>query len=541
MSLDCATFLTVDGWHETVPVVSSDPVKKREQQISMHEDAGLMKKPAFVHSAYSRVGQTLHNARLPGSIQRSLELVRTCHQDLQYLIDLRDENLEFLQTQPKILHRLNLVIAAAHHGLVDACRIVEKFRPEPRGGKTSFHSRVEWVFADSSEFRSQEPVISRHHASVLTELNFLRQLVLLPVVQAGLGNGKQPSLTKADAKTIADFENMALLGDLMGDITGTNQFELAYNILSFLKRVHTSLTYRAAVSTTKTTAGPKFRNLSQPAMQSPKQVNVTVFSDLPEPVIPGALPQPVNKVVGRISEVPTHHLRTRRSTLPTTKKEVQHEKSFVINSIDKDNLSLMLGDEFDTVLSLSSPNASPQALLQNSQSIQSTCATFNASRVHFPANLAISHDGSRISTLVRTNMPDSVCDDRLPSVVCPLGSQITGSQAGNLPAGGSVILECPKDASCKPHHEQPQHPTLSSKSLASSISSSTWNSSSSSPQSRIQPNAQPVSAYSTPFSANGPCSAPLLVPLPTSWLYRSDTPASARNDFSKTAGPGGQI
>ncbi|QLI69639.1 uncharacterized protein G6M90_00g054030 [Metarhizium brunneum] len=82
------------------------------------------------------------DGRVAKEIRRCLELVQTCHQDLQHLIDLRNEHLKLLEAAPpRILDRINRVI--------DSAKI---------------------------DFRGQEPVIIRHNAAVLAELNYLRQI-----------------------------------------------------------------------------------------------------------------------------------------------------------------------------------------------------------------------------------------------------------------------------------------------------------------------------------------------------------------------------
>ncbi|KAK8927988.1 hypothetical protein VCV18_004475 [Metarhizium anisopliae] len=118
------------------------------------------------------------DGRVAKEIRRCLELVQTCHQDLQHLIDLRNEHLKLLEAAPpRILDRINRVIDSANQGLVEGRRIVEKCRPKAhRGMKMTLHNRLEWVLRSSVDFRGQEPVIIRHNAAVLAELNYLRQI-----------------------------------------------------------------------------------------------------------------------------------------------------------------------------------------------------------------------------------------------------------------------------------------------------------------------------------------------------------------------------
>ncbi|KAM3452612.1 hypothetical protein MY3296_004350 [Beauveria thailandica] len=130
---------------------------------------------ASLRSAFSTVTDT---GRVPLEIRICLQLVQTCHKDLQDLISLRNDHLILLEAAPaQILQRLNSVIDQANRGLAAARCIVERCRPEAnRGTRTSLHGQLEWVWSASSEFRRQEPLLSRHHAAVLAELNFLRQL-----------------------------------------------------------------------------------------------------------------------------------------------------------------------------------------------------------------------------------------------------------------------------------------------------------------------------------------------------------------------------
>ncbi|GKT50425.1 uncharacterized protein ColSpa_10606 [Colletotrichum spaethianum] len=152
--------------------------------------------------------------QVPYEVKISLELVRTCHADLQYLIEIRNELLNLLTRRPKVLERVNNIIEAAHKGLAEVCEIVEKCRPQANNGRTPFRSRISWILLDSARFREQKAIVSHHHASVLAELNFLRQIALLaPATEDNMdskGRAKKP---------MQAFDNIALLGDLMGAVT----------------------------------------------------------------------------------------------------------------------------------------------------------------------------------------------------------------------------------------------------------------------------------------------------------------------------------
>ncbi|KAF5642635.1 uncharacterized protein FTJAE_3523 [Fusarium tjaetaba] len=136
-----------------------------------------------IHSSFNLLTWALDHDQVPNDIRHSLELVRTCDSDLQHLIELRQECLHLLQRRPKVLDRVHNIIESAQRGLQEVCEIVERCRPETdRGGKTKFSKRMAWVLVEASEFKSQEPIVSRHHAAVLAELNFLRQIALLAPV-----------------------------------------------------------------------------------------------------------------------------------------------------------------------------------------------------------------------------------------------------------------------------------------------------------------------------------------------------------------------
>ncbi|KAF5603423.1 hypothetical protein FPCIR_1353 [Fusarium pseudocircinatum] len=136
-----------------------------------------------IHASFNLLTWALDHDQVPNDIRRSLELVRTCDSDLQHLIELRQECIHLLQRRPKVLDRVHNIIESAQRGLQEVCEIVERCRPETdRGGKATFSKRMAWVLVDASEFKSQESIVSRHHAAVLAELNFLRQIALLAPV-----------------------------------------------------------------------------------------------------------------------------------------------------------------------------------------------------------------------------------------------------------------------------------------------------------------------------------------------------------------------
>ncbi|EEU45824.1 uncharacterized protein NECHADRAFT_78715 [Fusarium vanettenii 77-13-4] len=171
--------------------------------------------PNPFHATYNFVAWTLDQGQVPSDVRRSLELVRTCDKDLQHLIELRNECLPRLERRPLVLARVHSIIEAAQAGLEEACAIVERCRPEAHSGKTPFASRVAWLLVDSGEFRNLEPIVSRHHDAVLAELNFLRNIAMLAPV---------PEVSKEEGRCVVQkeapvFDNIALLGDILGDIS----------------------------------------------------------------------------------------------------------------------------------------------------------------------------------------------------------------------------------------------------------------------------------------------------------------------------------
>ncbi|KAK4228836.1 hypothetical protein QBC38DRAFT_349416, partial [Podospora fimiseda] len=157
--------------------------------------------------------------QVPSAVRRCLELVRACHYDLTDLIKLRNESLSLLETKPAILERVNNIIENAHKGLMEVCQLVEKLRPAANDGQTPLMSRIEWLFFDSSEFTSQEPLIAAQHRSVIAELGFLRQLVLLtPILReyrdGGGDKGKEEK--GGGGGKGAKWDNLALLDEMLG-------------------------------------------------------------------------------------------------------------------------------------------------------------------------------------------------------------------------------------------------------------------------------------------------------------------------------------
>ncbi|KAM5352023.1 hypothetical protein ACJ41O_004746 [Fusarium nematophilum] len=168
--------------------------------------------PNPLRASYHFLTSALDQDQVPSEIRRSLEFVRTCEQDLQLLIELRNEHLPLLEQQPRALERVHSIIEAAQSGLAEVCELVERCRPEAHRGRTPLTSRMAWFLVDADDFRSHEFVISQHHNTVLAELNYLRNMALIASVT-------DPPVMGAK-KEKAVFDNLGLLGDILGDMSG---------------------------------------------------------------------------------------------------------------------------------------------------------------------------------------------------------------------------------------------------------------------------------------------------------------------------------
>lgn len=151
---------------------------------------------------------------LSTQVRSCIELVRTCHYDLEHLVQLRNQHAALLL--PTAIERIDGIIEAAQqcHDRVD--RLVEKCRPEAHGGKTPLRSKMRWILADSLDFESQQPLLHCHHAAVLAELNFVRQVVLAAPT---ISDQKEEVVAPEPAVVSSTFSNMALLGDVFDNIS----------------------------------------------------------------------------------------------------------------------------------------------------------------------------------------------------------------------------------------------------------------------------------------------------------------------------------
>lgn len=178
---------------------------------------------------YQLVTLAIESGQVNDEVRRSLELVRTCERDLQHLVGLREEYLDILERKPLELDRVNTIIRAAHQGLAEVCKIVERCRPEANKGRIPFKSRSRWIFLDSTDFYTQIPVVSGHHRAVLNEISFLRQIALqAPVSVPDQAQTEKVSLSRK--KTVA-IDNLALLGSILGGKTGKYLYFISYSFV----------------------------------------------------------------------------------------------------------------------------------------------------------------------------------------------------------------------------------------------------------------------------------------------------------------------
>ncbi|EGX90488.1 hypothetical protein CCM_06908 [Cordyceps militaris CM01] len=261
-----------------------------------------MKALASLRSALHAVAVT---RRVSDEIRVSLQLVQTCHQDLQALIALRDAHLGLLEAAPAgVLARLHAVIDQAHRGLAAARCIVERCRPD--GHKTPLHGQMEWVLSASSEFRRQEPLLSRHHAAVLAELTFVRQMTTWALLTDGTPGGV-PALVSSG-------------------------YETDVKVLTV-----PSSPWPPAASPWPPASTPS-SNHATPVISNAKPIE---YSDLPEPVFPGALPGAVQSVdnVSMVSMV-----SATRSAWGTVGPDRVASRNAIVNSSHNNDMSLLFED-----------------------------------------------------------------------------------------------------------------------------------------------------------------------------------------------------
>ncbi|KAM0512384.1 hypothetical protein ACHAPE_008951 [Trichoderma viride] len=342
----------------------------------------MIKVFSSLRSTYRAVSVAIDGEDISNDMRRSLELVRTCNQDLQELIRLRNEHLHLLEKQPQTLERLNSIIEKVHKGLLDASRIVEKYRPDLHSGKKSLHTQIAWAHRDSQEFQALGPTMSQHNATILAEISFLRSLTII-TTQSKPEEAKTIGILDSDDKTL--FNNLELLEDFLGDVSGSRDLP------------HASLP-----------PPPPLAMKVDARASMPNLLINEEYCDLPEPVIPNIIPhqQPLASLLAS----------QQASTLRTLSGQTHEDSNqcnsrVVLNEADHSGLSLLFGDELhlnfeasskiqpqhpraqssDSMHRPSIPSFSPSSV--NGETVNSTPLT-NYSLTSKPSTLSVSSLGT---------------------------------------------------------------------------------------------------------------------------------------------------
>ncbi|KAL7928147.1 hypothetical protein V8C35DRAFT_318813 [Trichoderma chlorosporum] len=319
----------------------------------------MIKILSSVRSTYRAVSVVIDGENISNDMQRSLELVRTCNQDLQELIKLRNYHLHLLEKQPHSLERLNSIIEKVHNGLLDASRIVEKYRPQLQSGKKSLQTQIAWAHRDSQEFQALGPTMSQHNATILAEISFLRSLTII-TTKSEPEESKES--TGSDDKTV--FNNLELLKDLVGDLLGSQMLPT---------------TSPPTLSLPPPPPPPPVIKVNERASM-PNLLTNPEYCDLPEPVFPNIIPhqQPIPSLL--LSEQ-TPSLRTQGGQ--ALEDGNQRKSRVVLNQSDHSGLSLLFGDEPDMNFDISSKIQPHHSRARSSSStLQSAMPSFSSSSVN---------------------------------------------------------------------------------------------------------------------------------------------------------------
>ncbi|RGP69845.1 hypothetical protein FLONG3_7671 [Fusarium longipes] len=295
--------------------------------------------PNPLRASYHFLTWILDHDQVPNDIRSSIELVRTCDSDLQHLIELRNDCLPLLERRPKVLQRVHTIIESAQKGLQEVCEIIERCRPEnDRGTRTKFSKRMAWIVVESSEFKTQEPIVSRHHAAVLAELNFLRQIALM----APITGAEKREEKRGVVKEAAVFDNVALLGDILGDLT---------------------IVPEKKPPVTQAVPSPPSMVIPNANTEPPKQSSMSSLQ------VPAALHQRSSSQTLHLEN--THDLLP--EVLPVNMASATPSRSLTAgskyNNKDLAGLALLLGDPLDfQIYSRSSPASQKDAIKQTSLS-----------------------------------------------------------------------------------------------------------------------------------------------------------------------------
>ncbi|KAK8036257.1 hypothetical protein PG993_008871 [Apiospora rasikravindrae] len=152
---------------------------------------------------------------VPDDIKSYLDLVRQCHNDVQQLIESRNEHIDLLNQRPNDLTRVNSIIESAVRSLQNVAAIIEKSRPEACSGKTSFVKRFMWTYFDKGSFHRNLPLVTHNHNAVLSELGYVRQLGTMN--PAGNTHGRQTRFGYVE--DAQESQDMGLLIELLGGLS----------------------------------------------------------------------------------------------------------------------------------------------------------------------------------------------------------------------------------------------------------------------------------------------------------------------------------
>lgn len=129
-------------------------------------------------SFFTRLFLSFHTTRVIEDLGGCIDRVQSYRKDLQFLIHTRNKQHVQLEKRPEALARINDVIESARDVLIEASIIVESCQMNLHQGKMALHKKMEWTFKRSVEYRNLEQRLSFDHAAVLTECNYLKQLIM---------------------------------------------------------------------------------------------------------------------------------------------------------------------------------------------------------------------------------------------------------------------------------------------------------------------------------------------------------------------------
>ncbi|KAK7912294.1 hypothetical protein PG985_014775 [Apiospora marii] len=222
--------------------------------------------------------------KVPDDIQSCLELVRTCHTNVQKLITKRNDHIELLTRRPNDLAHVNSVIEAALGSLQDVAVIVERSRPQTTGGRTTLAKRFRWTYSDKESFRKHLPLVNQHHNAVSSELAYLGQLG--SAMSSAGAPERNPSFGRVENRRT--FQDMGLLVDLMGGLSLPREGLQVGNSTSYA----TATTSFQTASITTTPSHPISRDITAPPPSYEQSTSdIGASSDVVAPLQPPPSPR----------------------------------------------------------------------------------------------------------------------------------------------------------------------------------------------------------------------------------------------------------